>query len=222
MKPLFCELQIPNISINALKSTSLTTTSVIKSVGVDMIYLHRLAQAIERRPTMFQRLCSSKEKPEYTCSQNLGLIWASILWTGKEAIAKCLQTGIWRAGIAWEDLLVGSEDFYTQIQNPNASKIWQTQAGFKRNAATLASHTQCSIHFQIYQSAEYISTKERSPVTLNDIHDVIQSPPYLQPLSSRLTLNPSHGLQLNSKSTLIMIAHAVQWDSAATMVDNHT
>jgi phosphopantetheine--protein transferase-like protein len=222
MQSLFCELQIPNLSMISPKNSSFTNASMIKSVGIDMIYLHRLAQAIERRPTMFQRLCSSEEKPEYTCSQSLGLIWASILWTGKEAIAKCLQTGIWRAGIAWEDLLIGSEEFYTKIQNSNSSKIWQTQAGFKRHAAILTNHTQCSIHFQIYQSSECVSTEELSPVNLNDLHHVIQSPHHLQNLSSSLTLNPYQGLQLNSQSTLIMIAHAVQWGSTVTMVKKNT
>ena len=76
-------------------------------VGVDVIHLHRLARAMKRNPLFFDRLAHTTEHPEWTSYDSIGLAWAGYLWTGKEAVAKALKTGVWREGIDWPDLCVG-------------------------------------------------------------------------------------------------------------------
>ena len=74
------------------------------SVGVDVISLARLAKVLRRRPQFFRRLCHPVEPLEQVADEGEGLLWAGALWTRKEAVAKCLQTGVWRAGVDWPDL----------------------------------------------------------------------------------------------------------------------
>lgn len=75
-------------------------------VGVDVISLERLARVLRRSPRLFQGLCLPRERSDWCQPQGLGLIWATLLWTSKEAAAKCLRTGLWRAGVDWPDLEV--------------------------------------------------------------------------------------------------------------------
>ena len=84
-----------------------TTNMDLVGVGVDTIHLHRLAKALKRNSHFFDRLTHSNEHSEWTGYDSLGLAWAGYLWTGKEAVAKALKTGVWREGIDWPDLGVG-------------------------------------------------------------------------------------------------------------------
>ena len=87
------------------------------SVGIDLIHLKRLARAIKRQPHFFNRLTHSEEHPEWTDFDSLGLLWAGYLWTGKEAVAKALKTGVWREGIDWPDLRVGHWSRFEELKH---------------------------------------------------------------------------------------------------------
>ena len=78
----------------------------IAEVGVDVIALERLARVLRRTPRLFAGLCQPQERADWCRAEGEGLAWAALLWTSKEAAAKCLRTGLWRAGVDWPDLEV--------------------------------------------------------------------------------------------------------------------
>jgi phosphopantetheinyl transferase (holo-ACP synthase) len=96
--------------VQGVSPPSTLPDAVLISVGVDVISLARLAKVLRRRPLFFQRLCHPDEPLEQVSDEGEGLLWAGALWTRKEAVAKCLQTGVWRAGVDWPDLGVFSFD----------------------------------------------------------------------------------------------------------------
>ena len=76
----------------------------ITHLGVDVISTQRLSRVLTRSPQLFHRLCQRQERADLCSPHQEGLVWATLLWTSKEAAAKCLQTGFWRSGIDWPDL----------------------------------------------------------------------------------------------------------------------
>ena len=76
----------------------------ITHIGVDVISTQRLSRVLTRSPKLFHRLCQRQERADLCSPHQEGLVWATLLWTSKEAAAKCLQTGFWRSGIDWPDL----------------------------------------------------------------------------------------------------------------------
>ncbi len=89
---------------------------VLKSIGIDCLFLPRMQALLLRRPYFFQALTQPIELPEHPPS----LTQAAYLWTSKEAIAKALKTGVWQQGIDWKDLLVLD---HGQVQLLNQAKI---------------------------------------------------------------------------------------------------
>ena len=94
--------------IKEITPPSTLPDAVLVSVGVDVISLARLAKVLRRRPQFFKRLCHPDEPLEWVGHEGEGVLWAGALWTRKEAVAKCLRTGVWRAGVDWPDLGVFS------------------------------------------------------------------------------------------------------------------
>lgn len=64
-----------------------------------MAHIGRLARVIERRRRVLALVCAAEERPE-----EADALRASELWTGKEAIAKALGTGLWQEGVQWSDI----------------------------------------------------------------------------------------------------------------------
>ena len=79
----------------------------ISQIGVDVISMQRLSRVLLRSPRLFDRLCQTQERADLCGPHDENLVWATLLWTSKEAAAKCLQTGFWRSGIDWPDLEIG-------------------------------------------------------------------------------------------------------------------
>ena len=76
----------------------------VTHVGVDLMSMSRLSRALTRSPHLFRRLCTDQERADLCTPDRAGVVWATLLWTSKEAAAKCLETGFWRSGVDWPDL----------------------------------------------------------------------------------------------------------------------
>lgn len=81
-----------------------TRLGEVTHIGVDLMSMSRLSRALTRSPHLFRRLCTDQERADLCTPDHAGLVWATLLWTSKEAAAKCLETGFWRAGVDWPDL----------------------------------------------------------------------------------------------------------------------
>ena len=72
----------------------------ILGVGVDLVDVKRLA-AVRARRDIMRMVCAPEERLE-----KLTDLGAAKLWCGKEAVAKCLSTGLWQKGIDWSDIVI--------------------------------------------------------------------------------------------------------------------
>ena len=202
----------------------------ISSIGIDSIALHRLAKSLRRHPYMFQRLSMREELPQHIHCTGMGLLWACCLWTGKEAIAKCLKTGIWREGVTWADLGVGSESFYQQLKTQNYNEhasYWYTWAHLHNRAYALAQSTECYLQFQLYQSSQSASGQMLKVVTPKQWYQYCQldtsqqSGPAIKQISmenttqnmtQKTTQNSVANIEIDIEiDSLFMVAHAVHY-----------
>ena len=99
---------------SARQSSGLSSDARLKyisQIGVDVISMQRLSRVLLRSPRLFDRLCQIQEHANLCGPYDEALVWATLLWTSKEAAAKCLQTGFWRSGIDWPDLEIAVARF---------------------------------------------------------------------------------------------------------------
>ena len=79
-------------------------------LGVDLLSLSRMQRLLARRPEFMFPLVDPEERTylEAEASPEARLLVAAQLWTGKEAVAKALGTGVWQQGVAWHELGIRS------------------------------------------------------------------------------------------------------------------
>ena len=75
-------------------------------IGIDLLSLSRMQRLLTRRPEFMFPLVDPVERAylEAQGTPNARLLTAAQLWTGKEAVAKALGTGVWQQGVAWHEL----------------------------------------------------------------------------------------------------------------------
>ncbi|MEM7130670.1 MAG: holo-ACP synthase [Chloroflexota bacterium] len=71
--------------------------------GVDLIEIERIQVVIERQGERFLNRVYTPAELDY-CAERAESLAAR--FAAKEAVAKALGTGIWRAGIGWQDIEV--------------------------------------------------------------------------------------------------------------------
>jgi phosphopantetheine--protein transferase-like protein len=74
----------------------------ILGIGVDVVDVARIARARNGRSDVLAHVCAPEEMPDRDDDHR-----AACLWSGKEAVAKALGTGLWQAGIDWLDIRLG-------------------------------------------------------------------------------------------------------------------
>ena len=72
----------------------------VMGVGIDLVDVERLAKVRSRRDIM-RMVCAPDER-----NMAISDIGAARLWSGKEAVAKALSTGLWQQGIDWPDIVI--------------------------------------------------------------------------------------------------------------------
>ncbi len=70
-------------------------------IGTDIIELERIERAVQRQPALWDRLLSSREKA-YCCSKKNPIPSLAGFFAAKEAIVKCLETGLRK--VSWHDM----------------------------------------------------------------------------------------------------------------------
>jgi holo-[acyl-carrier protein] synthase len=79
------------------------------AVGTDILQINRIAEVVERQGDKFvQRILAPQELEEYRDSK-LALRLLAKRFAAKEAVAKCLGTGIGH-GVSWQHILIGHDD----------------------------------------------------------------------------------------------------------------
>ncbi len=74
----------------------------VLGIGVDVVDVARIARARQGRSDVLAHVCAPEELPDRADERR-----AACLWSGKEAVAKSLGTGLWQAGIDWLDIRLG-------------------------------------------------------------------------------------------------------------------
>ncbi len=81
---------------------------MIVSIGIDIVEVHRIRDAIARTPRFAQRVFTAAER-EYCESKGVAAAQSyAARFAAKEAFLKALKTG-WRGKIAWHDVEVESD-----------------------------------------------------------------------------------------------------------------
>ncbi|MEH6611051.1 MAG: holo-ACP synthase [Halioglobus sp.] len=79
------------------------------AVGTDILQINRIAEVVDRQGDKFaQRILAPQELQEYRDSK-LGLRLLAKRYAAKEAVSKCLGTGIGR-GVSWQHILIDHDD----------------------------------------------------------------------------------------------------------------
>ena len=89
---------------------------MIYGIGVDLIEIDRIKQAIERNGQRFVDRVYTKAEQEY-CAQRPSFACYAARFTAKEAFLKALGTGL-RKGMRWQDIEVYTDELgkpYVQL-----------------------------------------------------------------------------------------------------------
>ena len=82
---------------------------MISSIGIDIIEVQRIREALTRTPRFAERVFTAAER-EYCDSRGaLAAQHYAVRFAAKEAALKALQTG-WRGGISWQDVEIASRE----------------------------------------------------------------------------------------------------------------
>lgn len=108
----------------------------MKTVGVDMIEVERLAQSVNRHGERFLKRVFTERELAY-CRNRMTSLAAR--WAAKEATAKALGTGI--GAVSWQEIeVVSGPDQRPLLQLHGAAAILAAQLGLSHFAISL-SHT---------------------------------------------------------------------------------
>src|SRR4029078_1558953 len=84
-------------------------SSVIISIGIDIIEVRCVRETIERTPRFAERLFTEAERAYCKSRGAVAAQHYAARFAAKEAALKALQTG-WSGGIAWQDVEVSSKE----------------------------------------------------------------------------------------------------------------
>src|SRR5918911_878297 len=90
----------------ALSSSS---SSVIISVGIDIIEVGRVREVLARTPRFLERVYTERERAYCDSRGAVAAMHYAARFAAKEAALKALQTG-WTGGIAWQDIEVSARE----------------------------------------------------------------------------------------------------------------
>ena len=94
--------------------------------GVDLVEITRIRSSIERHGEHFLRRVFTAAELEL-CGERVESLAAR--FAAKEAVAKALGTGIWRAGIAWTDI--------ETLRNPQGAPLLRLHGAAAARSADL-------------------------------------------------------------------------------------
>ena len=120
-------------------------------VGVDIVEVERIAQAVARWGDRFLRRVFTPEELAY-CQGNIPSLAAR--WAAKEAIVKALETGAWREGIRWTDVEVLREgERPPKVRLHGAARRRAEEMGLRRWALSLSHSRTAAIAFVVALSS---------------------------------------------------------------------
>lgn len=88
------------------------TRARILGIGVDVVDVARLDRSRQGSGDVLEHVCRPEELEGGVDADR-----AAVLWSGKEAVAKSIGTGLWQSGVGWRDICVarnGSVSLYGQ------------------------------------------------------------------------------------------------------------
>src|SRR5207244_11644607 len=88
---------------------SVSESSMIVSIGVDIIEVRRVRETIERTPRFAERVFTAAERAYCESRGAVAAQHYAARFAAKEAALKALQTG-WSGGISWQDVEVTAKD----------------------------------------------------------------------------------------------------------------
>lgn len=147
----------------------------VSSTGIDLISLGRLSKVLKRSPNLLRALCQESERSHRCHHEGAGLIWASMLWTCKEAAVKCIGTGFWRQGVEWRDVCIHAP---FPVESPERIlEVRSVKVTLSGVAADLCSTVHIEGTFELIDPPSYGRSDQR-----ND------SPPHLRSMNEYIAL----------------------------------
>jgi holo-[acyl-carrier protein] synthase len=117
----------------------------MKTIGVDIVEIERVAQSVERFGDRFLERVYTERELSYCNSRVTSL---AARWAAKEAVAKALGTGI--GEITWQEIEVVSEDnCRPTIRLHGAAADLAAQLGIKEFAVSLSHARDYAVAFVV-------------------------------------------------------------------------
>ena len=119
------------------------------SVGTDILRVQRIEAVLERQGDKFvQRILTPDEIREYECSRYPARLLAK-RFAAKEAVAKCLGTGIGR-GVSWQDIAIVHDDSGAPgVQLSGGAKVVAEKRGAGAVAISLSDEDEYVVAFAV-------------------------------------------------------------------------
>src|SRR2546421_2153759 len=87
----------------------ISLSSVIISIGIDIIEVRRVREVLLRTPRFIERVYTKRERDYCDSRGAVAAMHYAARFAAKEAALKALQTG-WTGGIAWQDIEVAARE----------------------------------------------------------------------------------------------------------------
>ncbi|KZX58855.1 holo-ACP synthase [Halioglobus sp. HI00S01] len=119
------------------------------AIGTDILKLERIDEVLGRLGDRFvERILTPEERVEYAASSRPGNLLAK-RFAAKEAVAKCLGTGIGR-GVSWQDICIVHDENGAPgvVLSGGALEVARTRGG-ARVLLSLADETDCVVAFAV-------------------------------------------------------------------------
>ena len=119
------------------------------AVGTDILKIARLDEVLERQGDKFvQRILTPQELCEYRDSKQAVRLLAK-RYAAKEAVAKCLGTGIGR-GVSWQHILIHHDDYGAPLVTLSGGAELAAQArGGNRIALSISDESDYVVAFAV-------------------------------------------------------------------------
>ncbi|AQA18477.1 holo-ACP synthase [Halioglobus japonicus] len=119
------------------------------AIGTDILKFERIDEVLGRLGDRFvERILTPEERVEYVASSRPGNLLAK-RFAAKEAVAKCLGTGIGR-GVSWQDICIVHDENGAPgvVLSGGALEVARTRGG-ARVLLSLADETDCVVAFAV-------------------------------------------------------------------------
>ena len=119
---------------------SAVVSPMIVSIGIDIVEVYRIREAIARTPRFAERVFTERERQYCAAKGRSAAQSFAGRFAAKEAFLKAIKTG-WRGKVSWQDIEVMTDDFGApSLSVKGEARRWVETIGAEQMHVTI-SHT---------------------------------------------------------------------------------